>query len=288
MSKSIAEMIDERVTSEIIGIICELNNRVVGLSARASALNRKADDDIVRDRMAVIGFSVTQRPVEIESARRYFSNPSDILSYYYYSDRGRYVTHAGKYIFKCVGERTWDNNSIPSDADFICGDAAVGYGYKIRDNRVDTPEFTWMDVHSVINEVEAEIPGLTAKIEEEEARTVIERRIYGTDINNRFKARGADRRIVSAWWGMAWRKEVSPEDFMDFVYKALANREDFAIAAFTWTGAELEELGWLVCKSVPRTKALLTALSKATDIKPATDKEYLAWKRRPKSWVFGE
>ena len=191
------------------------------------------------------------------------------------------LTVAGRARYAKVGESTFDSR-FEGHSDLTIGCPSVAYHYV---HRIGVSEEAM--VNAVLDFYLSEIKRIKEFVEELERDQARRRKEYGAAINAEFRSRGADRTIVDAWWKMAWRREVTPEQFMEFVYQALADRERFSLALAARSGRDLEELEWKCRPSVPRTEAVLAAVAKATGIKPATEREYLAWKRRPKKWVFG-
>ncbi len=213
----------------------------------------------------------------------------------YGTAEGRYLTWAGRLAYEPCGTREWDHDNIADDAAIVIGDSHTAYGYRLRPGYEIVsagPQYdmlwTAADLDAALDELSRRFAVVNKQIdalaEEAERRA----KSYGREINERFRARGADKATMDAWWAMGWKNEVSPEEFMDALYRALADRSAFALALTAKSGADLEALGWKCRLSVPRTEAMLEALSRATGIKPATEREYLAWKRRPRTWVFGE
>ena len=205
----------------------------------------------------------------------------------------RGMTVAGSLAYRPAGKRTWDYDDIEDDADYVLGGAHMAFGYKLHHGR-ERGEWSPRDYEIIAKWLEDRIPGIEAEVAAKEELVAQLRKDFGESINARFRARGVDRKVASAWWSMGWKHEVQPEDFVDALYRALADRESFALALECDSRLDLEELGWMCRPTVPRTQAMLHALGRATGVKRATNQEYLAWKlkmrkqRKQRKWVFGE
>lgn len=208
-----------------------------------------------------------------------------------YGDGGwRGMTVAGGLAYRPAGKRAWDYDDIEDDVDYVLGGAHMAFGYKLHEGR-ERGEWRPRDYELVAKWLEERIPAIEAEVAAKEELVAQLRKDFGEGINKRFEARGADRATRDAWWKMQWKHEVQPEDFMDALYRALADREAFSLALECQSRSDLEALGWMCRPTVPRTQAMLHALGRATGIKKATIQEYNAWKiklRRPGKWVFGE
>ena len=107
-----------------------------------------------------------------------------------------------------------------------------------------------------------------AEWQQEQARA---RKEYGRDINRRLQAEGADKRTVNAYWSMEWRKECSPEEFVNFVLNSQVNWR-LAAAAKGWKLIDIAGAGNLRI-SVTRTVDLAKAVVRARGEKPASSHE---------------
>ena len=202
----------------------------------------------------------------------------------------RGMTVAGGLAYRPAGKRAWDFDDIERDADIVIGSAHMAFGYKLHQGR-ERGEWLPRDYEYVAMWLKDRIPAIKSEVEAKERLAAEMRKDFGEGINKQFKARGVDRKVADAWWRMDWKHEVQPEEFVDALYRALADRETFALALECESRRDLETLGWMCRPSVPRTQAMLHALGKASGIKRAGYKAYIDWKialRRPKRWVFGE
>ena len=205
------------------------------------------------------------------------------------------ITYAGSLVYESCGSREWDYDGIDADADIVVGCPSIGYGYRLRagrrlesSGRIHPVLWTEADMVMVLDELDRRLPDLVRRVEEIEADAAKRRKEFGRETNELFRALGADKATKDSWWGMQWKREVAPEEFVGFCRKAEQDRNTFSLALEARSGADLEELGWKCRPSVPRTEDLLKAVAKATGIKPATEKAWRAWKTGPRRWVFGE
>jgi hypothetical protein len=198
-------------------------------------------------------------------------------------DRGcRWLTAIGKHYYRYLGESDHAGGySGPSD--LIVGGPCYAYHYQ---------RLLVVDVNKALDHALGlllEGAGrIKLEVEEMEAKAAAEKRAYGKAINAKFKELGADSPVINAWWKMPWKDEMSLQDYMAGIYRALADRQAFALAQVARSGADLEELGWKCRPSTPRSEAFIKAVAEATGIEPATPDEYKDWKWKPRRWVFDE
>lgn len=202
------------------------------------------------------------------------------------------ITYAGSLVYEPCGSREWNYDTIDKDADLVVGCPTTAYGYKLREGRVlrklerHTALWTWDDMSKVLDELERQLPFLIRRVEEIEAAAAERRKNFGKSINDQFRALGIDKSARETWWNMPWKKEVTPETFVTCIRKAESDPKRFALALACNSRKDLEQLEWMVRPSVPRTEALLRAVAKVTDIKPATEREWKEWKTQPRKWLF--
>lgn len=202
------------------------------------------------------------------------------------------LTYAGSLAYEPCGSRELGCDSINPNVDLVLGCQRTAYGYKLREGRkIEFLEghatlWSWTDMTAVLDELEKRLPDLVHRVEEIESSAAESRKTFDREINDLFRTMGADKATREAWWGMDWKHEVAPEQFIEFCRKAESDPQAFALALACQSRADLERFGWMVRPSVPRTEALLHAVAKVTGIESATSNVWNAWKEQPRKWLF--
>lgn len=162
--------------------------------------------------------------------------------------------------YQSSSDHEWDACGRPAEAWSFAsyGSAYTGYSSALRQPRLEDVARVRAAVYRLCKERHAHW-------QVEQARA---RKEYGRAINARLKAEGADRRVINAYWSLQWRKEVAPEEFVNYVLNPSVNWR-LAAAAQGWELLEIAGADNLR-GSVPRTVDLARAVCRARCEKPAS------------------
>jgi len=203
------------------------------------------------------------------------------LSMFDVADDGRWPTVVSKFFIKAgsTEERTFDTEFSDETAYrgytwCIYGDAAIGYRSAFANvtNIMYVPE-PWLNVM-----VEAAAEGAVRQ-----ARKAIEdRKNYGRSINDQLAALGLGPHQIQCYWGMRWRKDITPTEFYLQIRDASSYELGLALRCnATWQLDVLKDVP--TARSFPRRMDIIQAVAKATNVKAASDETFNAWLKQVKT-----
>ena len=153
---------------------------------------------------------------------------------------------------------------------------------------MDASDLSEDDWKEIITVARRRLETTRKQVDQIEKIEIARRKGYGQKINDELDSLGFSKKAIQVYWKMNWRKEITPVEFSNYVLKARNDIKSFRAALSCNSTKDLERFGWKVRPSVPRTQALLEAISEVIGVKPMSFDELQDYKDMPGHWVFGE
>ena len=259
-------------SSSLISSISSLRAEVLSLAMRESKYIDKNDfsySSILEDELGFVGSE--------------YDDGFYVKDVFYVNDF-KNLTLIGEFCYVLVGH-TYFNSPFEGEYDLTVGDASTGYHYKKIMDASDLSEDDW---NEVINVAIRRLEATRKQVDQIEKIEIARRKGYGQKINDELDSLGFSKKAIQVYWKMNWRKEITPVEFSNYVLKARNDIKSFRAALSCNSTKDLERFGWKVRPSVPRTQALLEAISEVIGVKPMSFDELQDYKDMPGHWVFGE